>query len=144
MLDLKVLSVIVILQDEVDLMVYVMKIEKTPLDSYADIGGIEAQSHEIKEAVELPLTHPQLYAHIGIMPSKGVIFYGERGTGKTVLAKMTEPWKLEDGQPRNPRVPLQYHRELGLISLFQEVSKKWFGLVQILHQKQVTPGKPSS
>ncbi|CAN7078082.1 unnamed protein product [Brassica oleracea var. botrytis] len=80
-------------------MVYVMKIEKAPLDSYADIGGIEAQSHEIKEAVELPLTHPQLYAHIGIKPSKGVIFYGERGTGKTVIAKMTEPWKLEDGQP---------------------------------------------
>ncbi|KAL0733109.1 hypothetical protein Bca4012_009319 [Brassica carinata] len=42
------------------------------------------------------------------------------------------------------QVPLQHHRELGLISLFQEASKKWFGLVPILDQKQVTPGKPSS
>ncbi|KAF3530843.1 hypothetical protein DY000_02041903 [Brassica cretica] len=81
-------SVVGILQDEVDLIVYVMKIEKAPLDSYADNGGLEAQSHDIKEAVELLLTHPEFYANIGIKPPKGVIFYGERRTGKTVLAKV--------------------------------------------------------
>ncbi|XP_021755382.1 26S proteasome regulatory subunit 4 homolog A-like [Chenopodium quinoa] len=83
----KVLSVVGILQDEVDPMVSVMKVEKAPLESYADIGGLDPQIQEIKEAVELPLTHPELYEDIGIRPPKGVILYGEPGTGKTLLAK---------------------------------------------------------
>jgi ATP-dependent 26S proteasome regulatory subunit len=81
--------VVGILQDEVDPMVSVMKVEKAPLESYADIGGLDAQIQEIKEAVELPLTHPELYEDIGIRPPKGVILYGEPGTGKTLLAKVS-------------------------------------------------------
>ena len=46
-----------------------------------------SQIQEIKEAVELPLTHPELYEEIGIKPPKGVVLYGEPGTGKTLLAK---------------------------------------------------------
>jgi len=83
----KVLSVVGILQDEIDPLVSVMKVEKAPLETYADIGGLEQQIQEIKEAVELPLTHPELYEDIGISPPKGVILYGEPGTGKTLLAK---------------------------------------------------------
>jgi 26S proteasome regulatory subunit T2 len=62
-------------------------VDKAPLESYADIGGLEKQIQEIKEAVELPLTHPELYEDIGIKPPKGVILYGPPGTGKTLLAK---------------------------------------------------------
>lgn len=83
----KVHSVVGLLQDEVDPMVSVMKVEKAPVESYADIGGLDSQIQEIKEAVELPLTHPELYEDIGIKPPKGVILYGEPGTGKTLLAK---------------------------------------------------------
>jgi len=83
----KVLSVVGLLQDEVDPMVSVMKVEKAPLESYADIGGLDQQVQEIKEAVELPLTHPELYEEVGIRPPKGVILYGPPGTGKTLLAK---------------------------------------------------------
>merc|ERR1712167_458063 len=54
---------------------------------YADIGGLEHGIQEIKEAVEMPLTHPELYEDIGIKPPKGVILYREPGTGKTLLAK---------------------------------------------------------
>lgn len=83
----KVMAVVGILSDDTDPMVSVMKVDKAPLESYADIGGLESQIQEIKEAVELPLTHPELYEDIGIKPPKGVILYGEPGTGKTLLAK---------------------------------------------------------
>jgi 26S proteasome regulatory subunit T2 len=83
----KTMSVVGILQDDTDTMVSVMKVEKAPLETYADIGGLEDQIQEIKEAVELPLAHPELYEDIGIKPPKGVILYGEPGTGKTLLAK---------------------------------------------------------
>mmetsp|Transcript_25177 Transcript_25177/g.32873 ORF Transcript_25177/g.32873 Transcript_25177/m.32873 type:complete len:454 (-) Transcript_25177:282-1643(-) len=83
----KTMSVVGILSDDADPMVSVMKVEKAPLESYADIGGLEDQIQEIKEAVELPLAHPELYEDIGIKPPKGVILYGEPGTGKTLLAK---------------------------------------------------------
>jgi len=83
----KTMSVVGILSDDEDPMVSVMKVEKAPLESYADIGGLEEQIQEIKEAVELPLAHPELYEDIGIKPPKGVILYGEPGTGKTLLAK---------------------------------------------------------
>ena len=81
------MSVVGILADDVDPLVSVMKVEKAPSESYADIGGLHDQIQEIKEAVELPLTHPELYEEIGIKPPKGVILYGEPGTGKTLLAK---------------------------------------------------------
>merc|ERR1712048_1399870 len=83
----KTMSIVGILQDDADPMVSVMKVEKAPLETYADIGGLEDQIQEIKEAVELPLAHPELYEDIGIKPPKGVILYGEPGTGKTLLAK---------------------------------------------------------
>jgi len=83
----KSLSVVGVLQDDTDPMVSVMKLEKAPTESYADVGGLEQQIQEIKESVELPLTHPELYEEMGIKPPKGVILYGVPGTGKTLLAK---------------------------------------------------------
>jgi len=65
----------------------VMKLDKAPKESYADIGGLEDQIQEIKESVELPLTHPEYYEEMGIRAPKGVILFGEPGTGKTLLAK---------------------------------------------------------
>ena len=47
-----------------------LQVEKAPLETYADVGGLDQQVTEIKEAVELPLTHPELYEDIGIKPPK--------------------------------------------------------------------------
>jgi len=80
-------AVIGVLMDDVDPMVSVMKLEKAPEETYADIGGLDLQIQEIKESVELPLTHPEYYEEMGIKPPKGVILYGPPGTGKTLLAK---------------------------------------------------------
>jgi len=80
-------AVVGVLEDDTDPLVSVMKLDKAPTESYADIGGLEQQIQEIKESVELPLTHPELYEEMGIKPPKGVILYGVPGTGKTLLAK---------------------------------------------------------
>jgi 26S proteasome regulatory subunit T3 len=55
--------------------------------SYADVGGLDMQKQELREAVELPLTHGDLYRQIGIEPPRGVLLYGPPGTGKTMLVK---------------------------------------------------------
>lgn len=62
-------------------------LEEKPDVCYADIGGLDMQKQELKEAVELPLTHADLYKQIGIDPPRGVLLYGPPGTGKTMLAK---------------------------------------------------------
>ena len=62
-------------------------VTKPPNVTYSDIGGLDMQKQEIREAVELPLTHRDLYQQIGIDPPKGVLLYGPPGTGKTLLAK---------------------------------------------------------
>ncbi|KAG5220303.1 ATPase of 26S proteasome regulatory [Salix suchowensis] len=80
-------GIVGVLQDDADPLVSIMKLDKAPTESYADIGGLETQIQEIKESVELPLTHPELYEEMGIRPPKGVILYGVPGTGKTLLAK---------------------------------------------------------
>merc|ERR1711962_505073 len=87
LLNHKVHAVIGVLGDDTDPMVSVMKLEKAPQESYADVGGLDTQIQEINESVELPLTHPELYEEMGIKPPKGVILYGSPGTGKTLLAK---------------------------------------------------------
>ena len=87
LLNHKVHAVIGVMGDDVDPMVTVMKLDKAPQETYADIGGLDQQIQEIKESVELPLTHPEYYEEMGIKPPKGVILYGPPGTGKTLLAK---------------------------------------------------------
>ncbi|MEM3567151.1 MAG: AAA family ATPase, partial [Thermoplasmata archaeon] len=52
-----------------------------------DIGGLEAQKEELKEAVEWPLKYPALFKHFNTKPPKGILLYGPPGTGKTLLAK---------------------------------------------------------
>lgn len=62
-------------------------LDEKPDVQYADIGGMDMQKQEIREAVELPLTHFELYKQIGIDPPRGVLMYGPPGCGKTMLAK---------------------------------------------------------
>ncbi|EAR87503.2 26S protease regulatory subunit 6B (macronuclear) [Tetrahymena thermophila SB210] len=80
-------SVVDILPSESDSSIQMMKVTEKPDVSYQDIGGLDQQKQEMKEAVELPLTYPELYQQIGIDPPRGVLMYGPPGTGKTMMAK---------------------------------------------------------
>ena len=80
-------SVVDILPPEADSTIQMMQMGEKPDVTYADIGGLDLQKQEMKEAVELPLTHFELYKQIGIDPPRGVLMYGPPGTGKTMLAK---------------------------------------------------------
>jgi len=55
--------------------------------TYEDIGGLEVEIQKIREMIELPIRHPELFKRIGIDPPKGVLLHGPPGTGKTLLAR---------------------------------------------------------
>eukprot|EP00188_Purpureofilum_apyrenoidigerum_P004276 Plantae.Rhodophyta-Purpureofilum_apyrenoidigerum.ctg4746.p1 GENE.Plantae.Rhodophyta-Purpureofilum_apyrenoidigerum.ctg4746~~Plantae.Rhodophyta-Purpureofilum_apyrenoidigerum.ctg4746.p1 ORF type:complete len:406 (-),score=104.62 Plantae.Rhodophyta-Purpureofilum_apyrenoidigerum.ctg4746:150-1367(-) len=76
-----------ILPSKVDPLVSLMRVEKVPDSTYEMIGGLEKQIKEIKEVIELPIKHPELFESLGIAQPKGVILYGPPGTGKTLLAR---------------------------------------------------------
>jgi transitional endoplasmic reticulum ATPase len=64
-----------------------VKEERLPDVSYEDIGGLEEELKKVREMVELPLKHPEIFERLGIDPPKGVLLHGPPGTGKTLLAK---------------------------------------------------------
>ncbi|MBA0857455.1 hypothetical protein Goshw_012731 [Gossypium schwendimanii] len=76
-----------VLPPEADSSISLLSQSEKPDVTYNDIGGCDIQKQEIREAVELPLTHHELYKQIGIDPPRGVLLYGPPGTGKTMLAK---------------------------------------------------------
>ncbi|MCJ1264337.1 26S proteasome regulatory subunit 6B [Lobaria immixta] len=80
-------SLVDILPPEADSSIAMLGAHEKPDVTYADVGGLDMQKQEIREAVELPLTHFDLYKQIGIDPPRGVLLYGPPGTGKTMLVK---------------------------------------------------------
>ncbi|MFO7619139.1 MAG: proteasome-activating nucleotidase [Thermoplasmata archaeon] len=81
------LAVVGVLPPSLDPVVLGGEVIERPEVSYEDIGGLEDQMREIREAVEDPLLKPELYQKVGIDPPKGVLLVGPPGTGKTMLAK---------------------------------------------------------
>lgn len=61
--------------------------EGMKLVSYEDIGGLKTELQNVRETIEMPLRHPELFNKLGIEPPKGVLLYGPPGTGKTLIAK---------------------------------------------------------
>ncbi|KAJ2084113.1 26S proteasome regulatory subunit 8 [Coemansia sp. RSA 988] len=76
-----------ILPNKIDPLVSLMMVEKVPDSTYDMIGGLDKQIKEIKEVIELPVKHPELFEALGIAQPKGVLLYGPPGTGKTLLAR---------------------------------------------------------
>lgn len=76
-----------IIPSKVDPLVSLMKVEKVPDSTYDMIGGLDEQIKEVREVIELPIKHPEIFDTLGIAQPKGVIMYGPPGTGKTLLAR---------------------------------------------------------
>jgi 26S protease regulatory subunit 4 len=87
LLSQKNYSIVGVVEDNLSNALLAVKLSKLTKETFADIGGLVNQIKEIKEAIELPFTHPEYFENMGINPPKGVILYGPPGTGKTLLAK---------------------------------------------------------
>ncbi len=87
-LDQRTMAIVEILPSEKDPSVLGFEVIERPNVTYKDIGGLERQLQELREAIELPLKHPDLFEKIGIEPPKGVLLYGPPGCGKTLMAKL--------------------------------------------------------
>lgn len=66
-----------------------MMVEKVPDSTYEMVGGLDTQIKEIKEVIELPVKHPELFDALGIAQPKGVLLYGPPGTGKLTQFSIT-------------------------------------------------------
>ena len=81
------LSIVKVIGNIYDSRVRVMELEESPDISYAQIGGLLEKIMEVREAVEYPLTKPEIFKRVGVEPPKGILLYGAPGTGKTLIAK---------------------------------------------------------
>ncbi|CCC81122.1 CDC48 family AAA ATPase [Thermoproteus tenax] len=82
-------NAVLIITDDTQLQIYEKPVSgvKIPPVTWEDIGDLEEAKQKIRELVELPLRHPELFKHLGIEPPKGILLFGPPGTGKTLLAK---------------------------------------------------------
>lgn len=80
-------AIVKILPPDSDSSISIMSAEDKPDVTFNDVGGLDVQKQEIREAIELPLLQKDLYDQIGIDPPRGVLLYGPPGTGKTMLVK---------------------------------------------------------
>ena len=81
------LSIIEILHDAWDPMVSGAEMIERPTTTYENVGGLDEQVLQVREAIELPLEKPELFRKVGIDPPKGILLVGPPGCGKTMLAK---------------------------------------------------------
>jgi proteasome regulatory subunit len=81
------LSIVKVVGNIFDSRVRVMELDESPDVTFAQVGGLKKEIEEVREAVEYPLTRPEIYERVGVEPPKGILLYGPPGTGKTLIAK---------------------------------------------------------
>jgi transitional endoplasmic reticulum ATPase len=117
---------------------------KVPRVTYEDIGGLKDAIQRIREMVELPLRHPELFRHLGIDPPKGVLLYGPPGTGKTLLAKaVANESNAHFISISGPEIMSKYYgeSEKRLREIFEEAEKNAPSIIFIDELDSIAPNR---
>ncbi len=113
-----------------------------PAITYNDIGGLTDEIRRVREMIELPLKHPELFDRLGIEPPKGVLLYGPPGTGKTLLAKAVANESNANFIAINgPEIMSKFYgeSEKRLREIFEEAEKKAPSLIFIDEIDSIAP-----
>ncbi|MEM2115470.1 MAG: CDC48 family AAA ATPase [Candidatus Woesearchaeota archaeon] len=94
--------------------------------TYEDIGGLREEVQKVREMIELPLKHPEIFKRLGVEPPKGILLYGPPGTGKTLLAKaVANETNASFFVINGPEIMSKYYgqSEANLRKIFEEAEK---------------------
>ncbi len=113
-----------------------------PTVRYEDIGGLKDEINRVREMIELPMKHPELFEKVGIAPPKGVLLYGPSGTGKTLLAKaVASETNAHFILINGPEIMNKYYgqSEENLRNIFQEAEKNAPSIIFIDEIDSIAP-----
>ncbi|MEM2637571.1 MAG: CDC48 family AAA ATPase [Candidatus Korarchaeota archaeon] len=134
--------VVIIESTRVDVLPTATEIVRVPEVTYEDIGGLGDAIQRIREMIELPLRHPELFERLGITPPKGVLLYGPPGTGKTLLAKAVANESEANFYSINgPEIMSKYYGESEerLRQIFEEAEKNAPSIIFIDELDSIAP-----
>lgn len=119
-----------------------LKHAKLPQVTYEDIGGLKDAVKQVREMIELPLKHPELFEHIGVDAPKGVLLQGPPGTGKTLLAKaVAHETSANFYTLSGPEIMSKYYgqSEENLRGIFKEAEENAPGIIFIDEIDSIAP-----
>src|SRR3989475_6927280 len=113
-----------------------------PQVTYEDIGGLKDEIQKVREMIELPLRHPEIFEKLGVEAPKGVLLYGPPGTGKTLLAKAVATESNSHFIPiSGPEIMSKFYgeSEAGLREIFKEAKEKSPSIIFIDEIDSIAP-----
>ena len=116
--------------------------EDVPQVTYEDIGGLKDEIQKVREMIELPLRHPEIFEKLGIEAPKGVLLYGPPGTGKTLLAKaVANESNAHFISISGPEIMSKFYgeSEARLREIFKETKEKAPSIIFIDEIDSITP-----
>ena len=122
--------------------VRVSDISRIPEVTYEDIGGLHEEIRKIREMIEIPMKHPEVFEKLGITPPKGVLLYGPPGCGKTLLAKaLANEINAHFSVINGPEIMSKYYgqSEENLRNVFDEAEKNAPALIFIDEVDAIAP-----
>lgn len=118
--------------------------QSMPKVSYEDIGGLDKELEKVREMVELPMRHPELFERLGIEPPKGLLLHGPPGTGKTLIAQaVANEVEAEIHTISGPEIMSRFYGESEekLREVFEQASESTPSIIFIDELDSVAPDR---